>query len=254
MDDQHDADCGCEEYNELSRRQFITGVSAAGAAAMFPAWLPKIVLAETFASNRDVVVSIFQRGGADGLSIVVPFGDPDYYTGRPTIAIPRPDAAGTNKVTALDNFFGYPPAMLGLLPAFQAKDLLAVHAAGRLTETSRSHFDPQRYIEVGKPADPTLISGWLGRHLASSPPVRSTAPLRALGLSAGLQKTLVPPVPLPTPGFDTRTLPIPSPGNYTLSGQSSTSADRVKVLATDYQAAPDPVGPAALTATQTFTV
>jgi uncharacterized protein (DUF1501 family) len=132
-----------------------------------------------------------------------------------------------------------------------AKDLLAVHAAGRLTETSRSHFDAQRYIEVGKPADPAIISGWLGRHLASSPPVRSTAPLRALGLSSGLQKTLVPPLPSQ---FDTRTLPIPTPGNYTLAGASTTSPQRVSLLSSDYASAPDPVGPAALTATNTFAV
>jgi uncharacterized protein (DUF1501 family) len=76
MDEQHDADCGCQEYNELSRRQFITGAAGVSAAAFFPAWLPKVVLAETYAANRDVMVSIFQRGGADGLSICVPFGDP----------------------------------------------------------------------------------------------------------------------------------------------------------------------------------
>ena len=79
------------------------------AAALFPAWLPKVVLAENYALNRDIIVSIFQRGGADGLSMCVPFADPDYYTSRSTIAIPRPGSAGG--VTALDNFFGLPPAM-----------------------------------------------------------------------------------------------------------------------------------------------
>src|SRR5436305_2963259 len=98
MDEQHDVDCGCEEYNELSRRQFLTtaaaGVSAAG---MFPAWLPKIVMSKNFASNRDIIVSVFMRGGADGLSIVVPFADANYYTSRSTIAIPRPDSTSATK-------------------------------------------------------------------------------------------------------------------------------------------------------------
>ena len=47
MDDQHGIDCGCEEYNELSRRQFITASAGVSAAAFFPAWLPKIVMMPT---------------------------------------------------------------------------------------------------------------------------------------------------------------------------------------------------------------
>jgi len=85
MDDQHGIDCGCEEYNELSRRQFITASAGVSAAAFFPAWLPKIVMSNHYASNRDIIVSVFMRGGADGLSIAVPFADPNYYTSRSTI-------------------------------------------------------------------------------------------------------------------------------------------------------------------------
>ena len=73
---------------------------------------------------------------------------------------------------ALDNFFAFPQAMSGLMPAYTAQDLLIVHATGSLNN-SRSHFDAQRYMEVGKPADPALVTGWLGRHLASMPPVRT---------------------------------------------------------------------------------
>src|SRR5882672_11297897 len=75
MDDQHDLDCGCQEYNELSRRQFLGTAAGVSAMAVFPDWLPKIVLAKSYASNRDVMVSVFMRGGADGLSLVVPFAD-----------------------------------------------------------------------------------------------------------------------------------------------------------------------------------
>src|SRR5207253_4116932 len=89
MDELHDADCGCQEYQELSRRQFLTGAAGISAAAFFPDWLPKVVLAETYAGSRDVIVSIFQRGGADGLSMCVPFGDANYYASRSTIAVPR---------------------------------------------------------------------------------------------------------------------------------------------------------------------
>ena len=237
-------DCGCSEYNALSRRQFLGGAAMAGATAFFPAWLPKVVLAETYASTRDVIVSVFLRGGADGLSLCVPFGDADYYTGRSTIAIPRPDSAAATRGIALDGFFAFPQAMSPLVPAFTAKDLLVVHATGQFN-TSRSHFDAQRYMEVGKPADPALVTGWLGRHLASAPPVRTTAPLRALGLSAGLQKTLV---------GGPRTLPISDPANFTIGGSATTLNDRIAFLRGDYAASPEPAQAAALDATNTITL
>ena len=244
MDEQHDADCGCQEYNELSRRQFITGAAGVSAAAFVPAWLPKVVLAESYVANRDVMVSIFQRGGADGLSMCVPFGDPAYYTSRSTIAIPRPDSTAATRAIALDNFFGLPPAMAGLLPAFQAGEMLITHATGSLNN-SRSHFDAQRYMEVGKPADPNLVTGWLGRHLASMPPVRTTAPLRALGLANGLQKTLI---------GAPKTLPIADPTNYNIAGSTTTQPQRLAFLQGDYGTADATLGAPALDAVNTVTL
>ena len=244
----HDESCGCREYQDLSRRQFMAaagGAAGLGAAAvLFPEWLPKVVLAESFTSTRDVIVSIFQRGGVDGLNLVVPFADPAYYSGRTTIAIPRPDAsvAASQKVVALDNFFGFAPALAPLVPAFSSGHLLAMHAVGQ-SFVSRSHFDAQRFMEVGKPNDVNYVTGWLGRHLALMPPVRTTAPLRALGLTSGLPKTLV---------GAPKTLPIPSPGTFTIGGASGTAASRQAVLAADYANAPDPVGTAALDALNTI--
>ena len=248
MDDQHDADCGCQEYNELSRRQFLATSAGVSAAAFFPAWLPKIVMAKNYASTRDIIVSVFQRGGADGLSLCVPFADPNYYTSRSTIAIPRPDSSSTNKGINLDGFFMFPQAMAGgaagtggLIPAFKASDLLIVHATGQLNN-SRSHFDAQRYMEVGKPVDPSLVTGWLGRHLASIPPLKPDAPLRGLGVAAGLQKTLV---------GAPKTLPIADPTNYSIGGSATTQPQRVAFLQGDYAGADEPLHSAALDAANT---
>ncbi|HEU4720296.1 MAG TPA: twin-arginine translocation signal domain-containing protein, partial [Gemmatimonadaceae bacterium] len=220
-DETHEGcDTGCTEYQALSRRQFVGAAAATGATAFFPSWLPKVVLAQSSASTRDIIVSIFMRGGTDGLSLCVPFADANYYASRSTIAIPRPDSTAANKGIALDNFFAFPQAMSGLMPAYTAQDLLVVHATGSLNN-SRSHFDAQRYMEVGKPADPALVTGWLGRHLASMPPVRTAAPLRALGIANGLQKTLV---------GGPRTLPIADPTNSTIGGSSTTLASRLALL------------------------
>ena len=241
MEDQHDIDCGCDEYNELSRRQFIGGAAGLSALAFFPDWLPEVVMAKNYASNRDIIVSVFMRGGADGLSLVAPFADANYYASRTTIAIPRPDAASPNKGINLDNFFMFPQAMAGLMPAYQATDLLVVHAAGQ-TNNSRSHFDAQRYMEVGKPVDPSLVTGWLGRHLASIPPLKPDAPLRALGIASGLQKSLV---------GAPKTLPIADPTNYTIGGATATQPQRLAFMKSDYAASDEPVHSSALDATNT---
>ncbi|MEA3246635.1 MAG: DUF1501 domain-containing protein [Gemmatimonadota bacterium] len=241
---EHDESCGCREYRELSRREFVGTAAGLSSAMFFPEWLPKVVLAQTYASNRDVIVSIFQRGGVDGLNLVVPYADPAYYTGRSTIAIPRPDASvpANQKVTALDNFFGFAPAMTPLVPAFASGNLLAVHAAGQ-SYVSRSHFDAQRFMEVGKPADASIVTGWLGRHLALVPPMRTDAPLRALGLSNGLAKTLV---------GAPQTLPIANPASFTIGGAANTSAARQAVVAADYSDAPAPLNASALAAVNTI--
>jgi uncharacterized protein (DUF1501 family) len=232
---------GCTEYEQISRRHFL-GHAAAGStglftATMYPDWLPKVVLAETYQSTRDVIISVFLRGGADGLSLCVPFGDPAYYTGRPTIAIPRPDSNATaTRGLALDNFFALPRALQALMPAYLAKDLLVVHATGSV-DPSRSHFDAMRYMEVGKPQDLSIMTGWLGRHLATSPPVRTSAPLRALGLSDGLQRTLV---------GGPRTLPIADPSTFALGGSTATRTERNNWLRAEYESAAESVRAAAL--------
>jgi uncharacterized protein (DUF1501 family) len=248
MDDLHDADCGCEEYNELSRRQFLAASAGVSAAALFPSWLPKIVMSKAHASGRDIIVSVFMRGGADGLSIAVPFADPNYYTQRSTIAIPQPDSSASTHGINLDGYFMFPQAMAGgangtggLIPAFLAKDLLIVHATGQLY-VSRSHFDAQRYMEVGKPVDPALVTGWLGRHLASIPPLNPDAPLRGIGVANGLQKTLV---------GGPNTLPIANPASYTIGGLTTTQPQRIAFLDSDYATADEPVHSAALAATAT---
>jgi uncharacterized protein (DUF1501 family) len=220
---QHEDDCGCAEYNTLSRRAFVGTAAAVAAASTIPAWLPKVVLAQS-ANSRDIIVSVFLRGGADGLSMVYPFTDTNYYTGRPGIAIPRPDSSVANRGVALNSEFAMSAAMSALVPAFQAGNLLVVHGAG-LVNTTRSHFDAQRFIEVGKAADPNLVTGWLGRHLATSTPMRTDAPLRALGLSQGLPRTLV---------GAPKTLPIPNPAGFGLGGSSTTRAERAAWLRDDY--------------------
>ncbi len=242
--DDHEHDSGCSEYKQLSRRRFLeTTARVSAAAAIFPSWLPRITFADHYSSSRDVMVSIFMRGGTDGLALVIPHTEARYYALRPTIATPAPDSMSQNRAIALDNFFAIPPAMQGLLPAYLEQDLLVIHAVGQIASNSRSHFDAQRYMEVGKPVDPDLTSGWLGRHLASVPPVLADAKLRGIGIGSGLPKTLV---------GGPKTLPIADPATYSIGGSASTRAARQAALTSNYANTVDPLKTAALDALGTI--
>lgn len=215
--------------------------TATAVALSVPAWLPRVTYAQS-ASSSDVLISIFLRGGADGLSLVPPFGDPSYYALRPTLAIPPPGSAA-NPALNLDGFFGLPPAMAALLPVYQGGQLLIVHASGS-TDPSRSHFDAQFFMEIGKPGDLNVVTGWLGRHLASRPPAKVDAALRGIGFNYGLPQTLV---------GAPDTLPIPDPANFGLSGSSSTRTQRLTWLGNAYQVERDPLRTAALNTQRTIT-
>ncbi|MCW5940860.1 MAG: DUF1501 domain-containing protein [Fimbriimonadaceae bacterium] len=211
---------GCSEYRSLSRRSLLKqGGAMAALATLAPAWLPKVAYAAADDSDRDIVVSVYLRGGADGLTLCVPHGDAAYYSQRPGLAI-APPGAGSSAATDLDGFFGLPPALSPLAPVYAAGHLSFVHATG-LTSTSRSHFDAQRWMEVGNVGVTTNISGWLGRHLATVSPMDSNAVLRGVSLGSAMAVTMIG-APL--------TLPIQDPGAFGLSGTPSSTDERSQVL------------------------
>ena len=101
---------------------------------------------------------LFQRGAADGLNVVVPYAEKNYYAMRPTIAIQK------NQVIDLNGFFGLHPEMQPLKPLWDQGHLAIIHAAGSPDE-SRSHFDAQDYMESGTPGVKATPDGWLNRAL-----------------------------------------------------------------------------------------
>lgn len=215
----NDEPCGCSEYQELSRRSFMTAAGLSVAALALPEWLPQTTFAPSASTTRDVIISVFMRGGADGLTLVAPFGDADYYAGRPSIAVPRPDSSSPLRGTALDTFFMLPPGMSGLMPAYLAQQLAIVHATGQKGTNTRSHFDAERFMEAGKPLDYTLATGWLARHLMTSAPAKADAPLRGIALGWGGTRLTMTGAP--------RTLPIPDAANYRFYSPSEPSMTRM---------------------------
>jgi uncharacterized protein (DUF1501 family) len=139
----------------IQRRQFLTTLLAASGA-----WAAPVAWAQTQASAPDGrLVLLFLRGAYDGLSALVPHGDPSYYALRPSIAIAAPD--GTAQTTLrLDDTFGLHPALAPLQPLWQQGVLAAVPAAGS-PDATRSHFDAQHHWEIGVPGSSGAANGWL---------------------------------------------------------------------------------------------
>ncbi|MDF3064637.1 MAG: hypothetical protein K0R38_238 [Polyangiaceae bacterium] len=131
-------------------------------------------------SGRPVLLCVFLRGAADGLNIVVPHAEPEYYKLRPSIAVPPPDKTGG--AIDLDGRFGFNPRLMPLKAAFDAKELAVVHAVGSPHPT-RSHFEAQDYMQTGAVGNRSAVHGWLGRYLASRPEPNENM-LRALALSS----------------------------------------------------------------------
>ncbi|MEJ7654465.1 MAG: hypothetical protein WKH64_14620 [Chloroflexia bacterium] len=140
------------------------------------------------ALQRDVLVCIFQRGGADGLSMVVPHGDKDYYLARPSLAVLKPGGAVGGSAIDLNGFFGLHPALAGLKPVWDAGQLAVVHACGS-PDPTHSHFDAMDYMERGIPGQKSATNGWLGRHLAMTQTADDST-LRAVSFGALLQPSL----------------------------------------------------------------
>lgn len=248
---QHDCHA-CEEYNQLSRRGFLKASGLAALATGMPAWLPRVVFAQNFVGGRDVIIYVFLRGGADGLTMVTPYGDPAYATLRPNIKLLPPGGGATSSLALSNsNLFGLAPGLAPLLEPYEAGQLAIVHAAGFMVPSpSRSHFDAQRFIEVGKFNDPTIFTGWLGRHLADTGAVMPGQPVRAIGVANGLQQSLISsPKSIPVPGLAASNSP-----NYSITGSSSTATTRLARLNSMYSATVDPVKTAAQTTSATITL
>lgn len=174
-----------------SRRAFLrnSALTVFGASVV-PSFLTRAAFASPGNGGKKRMIVLFQRGAADGLNMVVPFGEPAYYSMRPTIAIPRP-SSGRESSIDLDGFFGLHPAMSALKPLWDAKQLAIVHAAGS-PDNTRSHFDAQDYMESGTPGVKSTEDGWLNRsiQIKEEEAGKKASPFRAVALGTSLPRIL----------------------------------------------------------------
>jgi uncharacterized protein (DUF1501 family) len=213
---------------QITRRVFLRGgaLVTAGTAAV-PAFLTSAVFAEaaTARAQGKQLVVIFQRGAADGLNVVVPYGEKDYYTMRPTIAIPK------SQVLDLDGFFGLHPSLASFEPLYRQGHLAIVPAAGS-TDGSRSHFDAQDYMESGTPGNKGTVDGWLNRALQAEDlrhPMEHTA-FRAIALGAQVPRTLMGKI---------EAIAMNNVQDFNVGGRGATPAPASKAFQTMYDSASD---------------
>ena len=171
----------------VSRRIFLkNGGLALVSLGFAPEFLARTVAAAAPARRR-VLITIFQRGAVDGLNMIVPFGERDYYSSRPTIAI-APPGRDAQSALDLDGFFGLHPRLGPLEPLFDARQLAIVHACGS-PDGTRSHFDAQDYMETATPGVKSTSDGWLNRYLHAKEHEAKT-PFRAVALAPQLPRAL----------------------------------------------------------------
>jgi uncharacterized protein (DUF1501 family) len=146
----------------LSRRSFLAhGLGAAlavyGASRLGLHAFDEGIAAAATGPPQPVLVSVFLEGGADGLSVLSPQGDPAYRQLRPRLAL----SGGT--ALREDGRLFWHPAAAGIEQLYAEGKVTVMPAIG-YANADQSHFTSRHYWEVGA-TDPDLRTGWLGRWL-----------------------------------------------------------------------------------------
>ncbi|MEO6205691.1 MAG: DUF1501 domain-containing protein, partial [Mycobacteriales bacterium] len=140
-----------------TRRRLLTGLGLAAGVVAVDTAMPRLAFAASPARG-DLLVVVSLRGGADGLSLVPPIGDPSYLTARPSIGVTSEQAL------RLDRTFGLHPGLKPLLPYWSDRRLAIVQAVGDKDGT-RSHFEATDAMERGVDVSSGVTTGWIDRYL-----------------------------------------------------------------------------------------
>lgn len=203
---------GCSDF-AASRRGVLTGLALGGfttimgSAAMTISG-PAAAASET-PGGDSILVVLSLRGAADGLSLVVPHGDPAYYAARPSIAVPKTQLLGA------DSMFGLHPGLRPLESMWKAGEVAVVNATG-LRVANRSHFAAIEEVEDAKIGS-VVRSGWLNRLLGTFETVEPTNAV-TMGSAVG-----------PTSMFgEHTTLSLKSLGSVQIAGDDPRDARRTR--------------------------
>ncbi len=228
----------CEDYGRLTRRGLLRGGLGVGAGLATAVSVGSVFLETSYAATRSapaVLVVLSLRGAVDGMSLVVPHGDPVYYAARPRIAVPA------ERLVAKDGFFGLHPHLEPLLPLWNAGAMAAVHATG-LPAPNRSHFAAIEAVEDADPGSSARI-GWLNRLIGRD---GYGHPLQAVQLGGS-----VPPMALAGPQAS---VAVDSIEDMRLAGADKwdVGGRRPRSMRTTWSGVPGPLGAGARAAMQSI--
>lgn len=156
------------------RRRFL---KTAGAAAVAATLGPRAAFAADIYGDN-ILVFVFQRGGIDGLSFLAPMnGHPDrgHYQQLRANGTQIP----SGNLEPLSGGWGLHPAAAPLKDLWTDNRLAIVQAVG-LPWANRSHFEAERYVELGTPGNRFTPTGWLTRHLQTATNLPDTLLLPAV--------------------------------------------------------------------------
>ena len=216
-----DAAVGVQLLGQMDRRRFLTvsGVGA-GAIAATAYFRPSIFFGrasaavnQSSATTNNIIVNIFLRGAADGLSFLSPLDDSTYQSLRPGVAIPDASAL------AVDNRFGLHPAAERIKALLDSGQAAFIPAAGSPNK-NRSHFSAQAMMDRGSATDAALATGWLARYLSATSGSSEDA-LRGVSIGNALQPSLRGSDAIATPNL--QSLSLASAGSGASSSQIQTA-------------------------------
>ncbi len=147
--------------NIATRREFLTrGMGIVGVGCGLPNLLVRSALAgPKDASDDRIVVALLLTGGPDGLSLVPPYADDEYYVHRKVLRVP------TKEVLKLNDEVGLHPQLPRIKKFYDRGDLAVVLGTGYPGFTL-SHFVGREIWEAAKKGvrlGQQGSTGWLGR-------------------------------------------------------------------------------------------
>lgn len=210
-----------------TRRSFLAGAGMVGVAALGSQLVTtKAAYAASGLSNGNTLVTIFLRGAADGLRILVPASSElgvDYL--RTVRANLVPAAASMSPLPGASGW-ALNAALNPLLPFWNSGELAFVPAVSTAGIT-RSHFQAQQCLERGSD---TATTGWLDRALQQLGPGTT---FRAVTQGSALPSALA---------GNQRKLVMSSLKNFSFPGWSGVAPQSEAAIRTLYRGLPGPLG------------
>jgi uncharacterized protein (DUF1501 family) len=172
--------------NTLSRRNLIKGLGAGSALAAATA--PRMTFAADMYGDN-ILIFVFLRGGQDGLSFMAPMdghADRGHYETLRINGTQIPSAS----LLPTANGWGLHPAAGPMIDLWNNQSLAIVQAVG-LPWANRSHFEAERYVELGTPGNRFTTTGWLTRHLQTAGNLPESLPLPAVVTESTIRLSLL---------------------------------------------------------------